>query len=66
MTKVPIDAAILNLIFNLHSSRCCFSWALFIPAKSENSFRYLTLSANIFQILILIFMFVAYDGSKTF
>ncbi|HET6541822.1 MAG TPA: NADH-quinone oxidoreductase subunit M [Chryseolinea sp.] len=39
---------------------------LLLPAKSENSFRYLTSAANFFQILILIFMFTAYDGSKAF
>ncbi len=37
---------------------------LLLPAKSENSFRYLTSAANFFQLLILIFMFAAYDGSK--
>jgi NADH-quinone oxidoreductase subunit M len=37
---------------------------LLLPAKSENSFRYLTSVANFFQLLILIFMFAAYDGSK--
>src|SRR5688572_368452 len=38
---------------------------LLLPAKSENSFRYLTLVANIVQLLVLILMFAAYDGSKS-
>ena len=48
---IPLAAAVIGLL---------------LPAKSENSFRYLTLVANFFQVLILIFMLTAYDNSKPF
>jgi NADH-quinone oxidoreductase subunit M len=37
--------------------------ALLLPAKSQYSFRYLTLATNIIQLFILIFMLLAYENS---
>ena len=36
---------------------------LLLPAKSENSFRYLTLATNVIQLFVVLFMFVAYDSA---
>ncbi len=37
---------------------------LLLPAKSENSFRYLTLIANAFQITVLFFMLASFENSN--
>src|SRR5688572_27445131 len=37
---------------------------LLLPAKSENSFRYLAVVVNIIQLLVLMFMFAAYDNAN--
>src|SRR3990170_5261757 len=41
-------------------------FGLLLPAKSEASFRYLTLGTNIFQILVLIVMLISYKNSGSF
>jgi NADH-quinone oxidoreductase subunit M len=41
-------------------------FGLLLPTKSEASFRYLTLSTNIFQVLVLITMLVSYENSGSF
>ncbi len=39
-------------------------FGLLLPSKSENSFRYLTLIANVAQIFILVLMLIAYENTE--